>query len=232
MNEIQLDPRATKLQTYAKVGGGAVVVAAVSTIVAAAATSLVVAAGMAVVGLLMVNYVVPVAARSFALWRVKTITALTEAFSEETIREDEVNEAKRIQTLEQQYTESRAELEGAIEELKKQMDEATTDEKELLKTQIVAMKAVITSAEDTLKTRKEDFKELQRVNKLYISFHRAGSAMSKAKGAERNADQMQQVETARTAIKTKMREAMAGKTIEAMNAQTRNKTRLVEVASL
>jgi hypothetical protein len=219
-NEVlTLDPRAAKVQTIVKIVGTGAVVAITSTALIVTGASLVMASVIAIAGLFMVNFAVPVAARAIALWKQKSLTALTEAFSEETIREDEVKEGERIRTLEQEYITSRSELEGAQEELEKQIKNATPEEKEMLKQQVNALQSVINDAEDTLKTRKSDFAELQRVNKLYIALHRSASAMSKAQGAERNSEEIQRLETARNSIKTKMRAAMAGKTIDAMKVK-------------
>lgn len=155
---LTLDPRAQKVQNVAKaVGTGAVVVAASGAIIVTGA-SVIVASIVGVAALFMVNFVVPVAARSIALYRQKTLTALTEAFSEETIREDESKESDRIRTLENQYVTSRSELEGAQEELEKQIKDSTPEEKEMLKSQIDSLQEVIDTAEVTLKQRKEDFK--------------------------------------------------------------------------
>lgn len=225
--ELMNDPRVQKVQGVAKVAGTALVVGLASVAVIAIGASLITASIVAVISLFMVNFVVPVAARTVALWRVNVITKLTEAFSEETIREDEQKEADRIKVLETQYMTSRAELEGAQEEMEKQLSHATPEEKEMLKSQIDALQNIIDEAEVTLKQRKVDFAELQRVNKLYIAFHRAAGAMNKARGAERNPQELQNIETARTAIKTKMREAMAGKTIDSMNLAVKKSPTLI-----
>lgn len=216
------DPRFTKMQGIVKVAGTVVVVGAASVAVIAVGTSLIMASTIAVGALFMVNFVVPVVARSVALWRVNAMTRMTEAFSEETIREDEQKEGERIETLEEQYTTSRAELEGAQDEIEKQISRATADEKEMLKAQVAALQDVIDTAEETLKQRKVDFAELQRVNKLYIALHRSANAMQKAQGAKRNPAELQRIQIARNSIKTKMRQAMAGKTIESMNLAMQN----------
>ena len=91
-DEQTTDPRFTKIQTYTKTAGTIVVVGAASLAVIAVGTSIIMASVIAVAALIMVNLVVPVTARSVALWRVKTLTKLTETFSEETIREDEQKE--------------------------------------------------------------------------------------------------------------------------------------------
>lgn len=226
-NDLSTDPRVQKIQGYAKVAGTALVVVAASVAVIAVGASVITASVIAVIALFMVNFVVPVTARSVALWRVRTITKLTEAFSEETIREDETKEGERIKMLEQQYMTSRAELEGAQEELEKQISRATAEEKEMLKQQVTSLQTVIDDAEDVLKQRKVDFSELQRVNKLYIALNRSAVAMQKAHGAVRNPQELQNIETARTAIKNRMREAMAGKTIESMNLVTSKPTTML-----
>lgn len=230
-NLLPTDPRVLKVQGYAKTAGTVLVVGAASVAVIAVGTSLLMASVIAVAGLVMVNFVVPVTARAVALWRINTITKLTEAFSEETIREDEKKEGDRIRQLEQDYVTSRSELEGAQEELRKQLKTALPDEKDVLQSQMDSLQGVIDDAEDTLKTRKTDFAELQRVNKQYIALYRAATAMGKAQGAVRNSNEIQQVETARNSIKTKMRAAMAGKTIEQMNKVAKKASPLEELAT-
>jgi hypothetical protein len=228
--ELLSDPRAVKIQTIAKGVGTVAVVGVASAAVIVIGASLITASVIAVVGLVMINFVVPVTARSVALWRISTMTKLTEAFSEETIREDEKKEGDRIKMLEQQYMTSRAELEGAQEELEKQISHATSEEKDMLKAQVASLQTVIDDAEDTLKQRKVDFTELQRVNKLYIALNRSANAMQKAHGAVRNPEELQRIEIARTSIKNKMREAMAGKTIESMNLAMNKAPTLIEEA--
>jgi hypothetical protein len=225
------DVKLVKLQGYAKVAGTVAVVGAASAAVVVVGASLVTASVVAVVGLVMVNFVVPVTARSVALWRVKALTKMTEAFSEETIREDEQKEAERIAVLEDQYSSSCAELEGAQEEISKQLKTASLEEQEMLNGQINAIQAIIQDAEDTLRQRKIDFVELQRINKLYIALHRSAKAMEKAHGAERNPEELQRIEVARTSIKSKMRQAMAGKTIDSMNLAINKPTSLTKELS-
>lgn len=218
MTGVELDPKAQKIQTIAKVGGTAVVAVAAAGVVTVAGASLAVAGTVALVGLAMVNFVVPVGARAIAIYKQKTLTAIAETFSEETIREDERREGDRIELLEEQYVTSRAELEGAQDELRKQLKDATPEEAAMLNAQIESLQSIIESAEDTLKARKEDYQELVRVNKMYIALNRSAAAMQKAQGADRNSEEMQRITTARAAIKNKMRAAMAGKTIEQMNS--------------
>jgi len=219
--DTSLELHATKMQNYLKVGGAVVVAGAASLAIIAIGASVASASLVALVALVLVNYVVPVSARTITLWRVKTLTKLTEVFSEETIRKDETEEGERIKVQEQQYVTIRAELEGAQEDIQNELQHATPEEISVLQAQIDAIQATINTAEAALKQKKVDFEELLRVNKQYISFHRAERAMSKAKGAERSTDQLQQIETARNAIKTRMRAALAGKTIDSMNMALR-----------
>lgn len=228
----EIDPRVQKFQKWIQLAGVGLVALAASAAIIVLGTSVITASVVGIIALFMVNFAVPVAARSIALWRQKALTSLAENYSEETIREDERSEGERIRYLEQQYITSRAELEGAQEELRVQITHATNEEREMLETQIGALQDIIISAEETLKQRKNDFAELQRVNKLYIAFHRSATAMEKAQGAERDPAELQRLETARTAIKTRMRAAMAGKTIAAMNVKSNTTPSLTQVAQL
>lgn len=217
-----LDPRALKVQNIAKYAGASAIVA-VGSLAVIASGGLVVVAGVAMVaGLATINFL-PVAARSLALWKQKSLTSLAEAFSEETILEDEKKEYDRIKVLEQQFKLSSAELEGSIEELNKQLVGATEVEREAIKAQVQAMKSVIQDAEDTLITRKKDLEELTRVNKLYIALHRSATALEKAQGAERDSQEIQNIELARNSIKTRMRAALAGQKIEQINRSSNKK---------
>jgi hypothetical protein len=228
----ELDPRVQNVQKWAKVAGTLVVGVLASWIVIFVGASVITASVVAVAALAMVNFVVPVAARAIALWRQKALTHLAEKYSEETIREDELQENERIRFLENQYKSSRSELEGAQEELRAQVKQASDDEVAMLQTQINTLQEIIDSAEVTLKQRKTDFAELQRVNKLYIAFHRSATAMERAQGAQRDPAELQRLVTARTAIKTRMRAAMAGKTIEAMNTPALQTPSLAQVAQI
>jgi hypothetical protein len=217
-----LDPRALKVQNIAKYAGASAIVA-VGSLAVIASGGLVVVAGVAMVaGLATINFL-PVAARSLALWKQKSLISLAEAFSEETILEDEKKEYDRIKILEQQFKLSSAELEGSIEELNKQLVGASEVEREAIKAQVQAMKSVIQDAEDTLITRKKDLEELTRVNKLYIALHRSATALEKAQGAERDSQEIQNIELARNSIKARMRAALAGQKIEQINRSSNKK---------
>ncbi len=217
-NSANFEAKFQKMQQYVKYGGLAIVAVMASIAIAVAGASMVVAGVTAIIALAMVN-LLPVLARQFALWRQKAMTHLAETFSEETIREDERNEGERIRELEVQYKASRSELEGAMDELHSQMATCTSEERNMLQSQIDSIILAIRNAEESLMQRKQDYVELQRVNKLYIAFHRSASAMEKAQGAERDPAELQSLETARASIKTRMRSAMASKTIESMNRQ-------------
>ena len=230
-NATNLELQFQKMQQYIKYGGLAIVAVMASITIAVAGASVLVAGITAIVALAMVN-LLPVLARQFALWRQKAMTHLAETFSEETIREDERNEGERIRELEVQYKASRSELEGAMDELHGQMATCTNEERNMLQSQIDSINLAIRNAEESLMQRKQDYVELQRVNKLYIAFHRSASAMEKAQGAERDPAELQSLETARASIKTRMRSAMAGKTIESMNKQINAPALTVKTAGL
>lgn len=215
----ELDPRVKKFQTGLKVAGAAAVAVVGSGVVIVGSLSVMAAGALALGALAMVTFVIPVGARSLALARQKALTALAETFSEETIRDDEEAEAERVKILEQQYKISRAELEGAQEEMRNQLDGADTATQELINSQVAELQNVIDEGEATLQQRMFDLEELRKANKLYIAFQRAAAAMIKAQGAERTAAERQRIETARNAIKTRMRGAMAGKTIESMRSK-------------
>ncbi len=228
----ELDPRVKGLERWAKGAGVAGVAVAASAVIIVVGTSVIAAAVVGLAALVAVNFGVPVGARYIALKKQQTLTKLAEAFSEETIREDERNEGERIHEMEKAYMTSRAELEGAIEELCAQLQHASDEERAMLQSQIDALKEVIVTTESTLEQRKQDFVELQRVNKLYISFHRSSAAMQRAQGAERNPQELQRLETARTAIKMRMRQALAGQTVEAMSARVQPKLNVSRVARI
>lgn len=224
MSDIQLDPRAMKVQTVAKYTGVALVAVAASGAIIVAGASVVTASVVGIAALFMVNFAVPIAARSIAVWKQKGLTTIAEVFSEETIREDERLEGERIRVQESEYKTARAEIEGAQEALRAELEDARPEEKEILSGQITALQEVIDGAYIRLMSKKEDFVELKRLNKMYIALHRAGTAMTNSQGAERDSQQIQNLETSRNAIKARMRSAMAGQTIANMNAQLKPKS--------
>ncbi len=219
---MELDPRVKNFKRNLQIGGVAVVAAGASALVFVAGASLAIAGVAAVAGIAVVNFI-PVFARWAALRKQKALTQLAEVYSEETIREDERQEGDRIKILEEQYRVNRSELEGAQEELRAQKATATDEECAMLDTHVSQLQSIIDNAEEVLRQRKVDFEELKRVNKLYIAFGRSAAAMERSTAAVRNTEQFQQVETARASIKARMRQQMAGKTIEAMNAQIEQK---------
>jgi len=206
-----------KVQTVAKAAGVGIVAVAASAAVIVTGASVVVAGTAAIAGLFMVNFLVPLAARSIAVWKQKGLTAIAETFSEETIREDERQEDERVRQLQDEYVTAAANIQNAQDELRNQLASATDEEKVLLNSQIQALQEVVDDAENTIEQRIEDLAELKRTNKLYIALHRAGKAMGSAQSSKRDAEQMQRLETARAAIKTRMRSAMAGQKIAQLN---------------
>ena len=228
----ELDPRVRGFEKWVKGIGLAAVAIVASGVVVAVGASVIAAVAVGGIALVVVNFGIPVGARYIALKKQQALTKLAEVFSEDTIREDERQEGERIRGLEDAYTTSRAELEGAIAELHDQMKHATDAERVMLQSQIDTLQGVIESAEANLRQRKEDFVELQRVNKMYIVFYRSAAIMQKTRGAERDPEELQRLETARTSIKTRMRQAMAGKTVEAMNTEVQPKFSFGQVARI
>lgn len=234
MADLQItDPKAMSLQKKLKIAGAGAVAVAASGIIIVGGLGVIAACGVGLVALAAVNAVEP-AARYIALKKQQALTALAETFSEETIREDERQEAERVKMLEEQYRTSCAELQGAQEELREQLDGADEATTELVNNQIATLQGVIDDGANTLQQRMEDLEDLRKANKLYIAFQRSAAAMLKAQGAERTAAERQRVEEARNAIKTRMRAAVAGKKIEAMREQagSASKLSLKNVASL
>ncbi len=213
-----LDPRVQGFEKKLKLAGVAIVGVLASAVVVVGGLSII-AAGVVVLGaLVMVNFV-PVAARWMALKKQASLTRLAETFSEETVREDERRETERVGEAEAAFTTTKSELEGAIEEMRGQLNGATPDEQNVVNSQVSTMQGVIASEEEVLRQRQQDLKELRRVNGLLIAIDRSARAMSKAQGAERNPEEQQRLMTARNAIKTRMRSAIAGQQVEAMRRQ-------------
>jgi hypothetical protein len=224
MNDLQLDPRAQKLSTAVKVGGVGLVAVAASGAVIVAGASVAVASVAAVAGLFCINFLVPVAARTVAVWKQKSLTAIAETFSEETIRDDERAEQDRVNQLQNDFIKAKANLMNAQDELREVLKDATGEAADDINKQIKLLQEVIDEGEATIEQRVADLAELRKQNKMYIAFHRAGKAITDAQGAQRNAEQIQAIETARNAIKTRMRSAMAGQKIAQINAQHKPKS--------
>ncbi len=214
----ELDPRFTGFERKLKLAGVAFVTVVASGVVIVGGLSVIAAGGVALGALAVVNFI-PVAARWMALKKQAALTYFAETFSEETVREDERHEAERVGEAEVALAITKSELEGAIEELRGQLDAATPDEQHVINEQIHTMERVITSEDAALRQRQVDLKELRRVNGLLIAIDRSARAMSKAQGAERNPEEHQRLMTARNAIKTRMRSAIAGQQIEAMRRE-------------
>lgn len=227
----ELDPRVKGFEKKVKVIGVGLVAAAAAVVVAITGGAIIVAS-LAVIGALVLVNVVPVVARRMAIWKQSKLTEIAEEFSEETIREDERHEAGRVLDAEKAFTTMKSELEGAIEELRGQLKGASLDEQEVINNQIVEMEVVITKQEEDLRQRQVDLKELRRINGLLIAMDRAARAINKAQGAERNPEEQERLVTARNAIKTRMRAAIAGQQVEAMRRDVNGKTSPPSVAQL
>ncbi len=232
MSQLQeLDPRVQGFEKKAKLIGVGVVALVAAAVIIITGGVIIVASITAVVALAVVNFV-PVAARWLALKKQQSLTALAETFSEETIREDERLEGDRVAEQQRLYTIQSAELGNVIDELRANMTGATSEEHDLLQGQIDQLDSVLTDAEKAVNQKVVDLAELKRVNKIYVSFQRAAKVLKSSQDLKRNAEQIQQVETARNAIKTRMREAVAGQKLEAMNAPLRQKLSVSSVAQI
>lgn len=226
-----LDPRVKGFEKKVKVIGVALVTVAAAAVVAITGGAVIVAS-LAVIGALVLVNVVPVVARRMAIWKQSKLTQIAEEFSEETIREDERHEAGRVEEAETSFKTMKSELEGAIEELRGQLKGASTDEQDVINNQIKTMEGLITEQAEALHQRQVDLRELRRVNGLLIAMDRAARAMNKAQGAERNPEEQQRLVTARNAIKTRMRAAIAGQQVEAMRRDVNGKVPPSSVAQL
>lgn len=214
----ELDPRVKGFETKLKLAGVAVVTVLASGVVIVGGLSFIAAGGVVLGALAIVNFV-PVAARRMALKKQSALTQLAETFSEETLRIDELEESARVVQKEESYMTLKSELEGSIEEFRAQRASATKDELIGIDGQIKDLQDVIVSQEQDLLASQEDLKELRRVNRLLVTFDRSARAMLKAKGAVRDPEEYQRLMTARNAIKTRMRAAIAGQQVEAMRRE-------------
>lgn len=227
----ELDPRVKGFERAMKFGGLAVVTVAASAVVIASAGSVIVA-GLTAVGALAIVNAVPVFARWAALQRQRGLTALAEVFSEQTIREDERTEEARVQEQQRLYRTQEAEFRNVIDELRQNIASATPDEQQLLQGQIDELENVLSDTWSAIERKVADLVELKRVNGIYISLHRAAKVMKRGQDLQRNAEEIQRIETARQAIKTRMREALAGQRLEAMNAPLKAKLSAASVAQI
>ncbi len=229
---IELDPRVVPIEKRLKMVGTAVVAVAASGVVIVGGLSAIAAVGIGLAALAAVNLGIPVGARYIALKKQQSLTALAEEFSEETIREDERQEGERIGVLEDQYKKNRAELEGAQEVLRAELAGSSEETAGLINAQVEQLQLVIESGEEALLQRKHDYEELKKQNRLLIAFHRSSLALENSQAAERNSEELQRIETARNAIKTRMRAALAGQTIQSMNLKIQRKLEMKDVAML
>jgi hypothetical protein len=229
---VELDPRVVPFEKKLKMAGVAVVAATASGVVIVGGLSIIAAVGVGLAVLAAVNFGIPVGARYIALKKQQALTALAETFSEETIREDERQEGNRLAEQQRLYTTQSAEFGNVIEELSSNLNGATQEERDLLQGQIDQLNGVLNDAETAIKEKVADLAELKRVNKIYVGLHKAAKAMKGSQDLTRNAEEIQRIETARNAIKTRMREALAGQKLEAMNAPLQTRLSVAKVAQL
>jgi hypothetical protein len=227
----ELDPRVRGIEKGVKYVGAAIVAVGAAAIVAVTGGAIIVA-GVTVIGAIIMINVLPVVGRRLALWKQSKLTQLAEEFSEETIRDDELREGERLTDAEESFKTTKAELEGAIEELRAQKSGASEDEMPVIDNQIQTLEGVIAEQSEALLQRQADLKELNRVNGLLIAMDRSARAMQKVQGAERDPAAQQRLVTARNAIKTRMRTAIAGQQVDAMRRAVNGKTSPVSVTQL
>lgn len=227
----ELDPRVKGFETKLKLAGVAAVAVLASAVVILGGLTFITAGIVALGALAMVN-LIPVAARWMALKKEQAMTHLHEEFSEETIREDERQEGDRLSEQQALYATQSAEFGNVIDELKSSMGDASDEERALLQGQIDQLNGVLVDAEVAINQKIADLAELKRVNKIYVGLHRAAKVMKRSQDLERNATEIQRVETARNAIKTRMREALAGQKLDAMNAPLRERLSVGKVAQI
>lgn len=216
-DNMELDERVKPLYGRLKLVGTALVAVAASAVVIAGSLSVVAAGITAVLALAVVNFVVPVGARYIALKKQQALTYLAEEFSEETIREDEQNEEARLQEQQRLYQAQCAEFGNVIDALHASLKNAKDDEHHVVQDQIDMLNNVLKETEDSIKIKIEDLKELKRVNGIYISLCRASKVLKRGQDLQRNSEEIARLETARKAIKTRMREALVGQKVQAMN---------------
>ena len=229
---VELDHRVVPFEKKLKIAGVAVVAVAASGVVIVGGLSIIAAVGVGFAALAAVNLGIPVGARYIALKKQQALTALAETFSEETIREDERQEGDRLAEQQRLYRTQSAEFGNVIEELSSNLDGATQEERDLLQGKIDELNGVLRDAEVAIQEKVADLVELKRVNKIYIGLHKAAKAMKGSQDLARNAEEIQRIETARNAIKTRMREALAGQKLEAMNAPLQTRLSVAKVAQL
>jgi hypothetical protein len=217
----ELDPRVKKFQTGLKVAGAAAVAVVGSGVVIVGSLSVMAAGALALGALAMVTFVIPVGARSLALARQKALTALAETFSEETIREDEKAEERRVAEARDAYTKTAAALNGTIEALTNQIEHANENERALLEEQIANFKTVIANEFEELRVMEASLTELKRVNPIFIELHRAAEQMKKMKKQVRNPEQLERIITARNAIKSDMRQQIEAQRVRALQQEMR-----------
>lgn len=228
---VELDPRVAGYENKLKLAGAGVVVVVAGGVVVIGGLTVIAASAVALGALGLVNFV-PVAARYMALKKQQGMTALAETFSEETIRKDEADEALRVAEQQQLFTQQSAEIGNIIEEISSNLSTATAEERVQIQGQIDQLNTILVNAETAVRNKADDLVELKRVNKIYIGFHRAAKVLKSSQELERNAQDIQQVETARQAIKTRMRQVVAGQKLEAMNAPLRERLSVGKVAQI
>jgi len=208
--KMELNEKFKSMESKLKVAGAALITFILSGIVAVGALSFAAAGIALLVALFVNNFLVPVGARTIALWRQKALTSLAEHYSEETILDDEVQEEKRFEEKREAFVKQETQLTAVIENLQNTYKLAQSeDEQIMISDQINDLKQIILDENESLVFAAQSLKELKRQNQIFISLGRAAKAKLSAEGQKRNAEQMQAVVNARNKIKTDFRSAIS-----------------------
>jgi hypothetical protein len=207
---MELNDKFKGLESKLKIAGATLITLVLSGIIAAGALSMAVAGIALVVALFVNNFLVPVAARTIALWRQKALTGLAEHYSEETIMEDERQEQVRFEEKRTAFVSHETELTNVIDNLERAYKLAQSEEEQIMiSQQIKDLTDIIRDEKEAVLYAAEALKELKRQNQIFISLGRAAKAKLSADGKKRNAEQMQAVVNARNKIKSNFRSAIS-----------------------
>ncbi len=216
----ELIPQVQGYKKKLEVAGFAIVTLASAGIVILGGLAAGAAAGVAIVAIALVN-LVPVAARKMAMMKQRALTAITEEYSEETLREDERREAERVTANENEYATIKAELDQVVHELNDASTIAKSpQERDMITQQIEEVKRVLQEKFADVESRQADLVELRRVNDVLIPMDRAARAMLRANREERNPEERQRLIEARQAIKVRMGRAVAKEQVSASRRAT------------
>lgn len=234
---MELNDKFKSLEGKLKVAGAALITMILGGVVALGALSFAAAGIALLVALFVNNFLLPVGARTIALWRQKALTGLAEHYSEETILDDEREEEKRFEKKREAFNKQESELTAVIDNLQNTFKLAQSeDEQNMINDQINDLKQMILDEHESVVFAAESLKELRRQNQIFISLGRAAKAKLSVDAQKRNAEQMQAVVTARNKIKSDFRSAISqaklDKTLKNVHSDMTQTTKPTFVASI